>query len=232
MQTEAPEETPRAPREATRWQARQTRGNSTSNSESETSGSATLTPGRQTPSGLESLINMETSGVGNSSSKSVLRSSDGATPSYGIDTLSGLAPPITTESSGGGAARLAEATGRRRGNGPISLSRRDTGKSGGRQSHTTAPVRSDASWTVKVGGPTPTDSSSTRMGRIRRRACLVFLDHGASKLDWTELGTPYAPETGPPPMTQRLVDKSDNPSGKQDAVAHACVHDHDEPAIH
>ena len=158
--------------------ARQTRGAAHPPISNQSSGDATLTLGQRTPSGLESLNNMGITDVANSSSKSVPRSSDGATPSSGIATLSGLAPPITMESTGGGAARLAEATGRRRSNGPISLSFRDTGKSGGQQSRITAPVRSDVFLTVKVGGPTPTDSSRTRMGRIRRRTRLVF--HGDS----------------------------------------------------
>ena len=118
------------------------------------------------PSGLESLSNIESSDVGNSSSISVSGSTSGATPSSGTANFSVLTPPIAMQSSWGGAAQLAETTVRRRGNGQISSSRRDTGNNGGRQSCTMAPCRSEGSWTVKVGS-SPTDSSRTRTGRIR-----------------------------------------------------------------
>ena len=74
------------------------------------------------------------------------------------------------------------------------------------------------------------------MGRIWSSAATQIpaqrIEHGASKLNWTEPGTPSHTETGPPPVTQRLAYKSDNPSGKRDVVAHACEHDSDEPAMH
>ena len=84
------------------------------------------------------------------SSKSVPESSGGGDTSFGIATPSGLAPPITMES---------EATGLVRDNRPISFSRSDTGKSGGRQSYIMAPARFGISGIYS----TPTDSSQTRV---------------------------------------------------------------------
>ena len=130
---------------------------------------------------------------------------------------------------------MAEATCRCRGNRPISLSRRETGKSGGRQSRTMAPVRSDASWTSKSevrhrltppvlvwdeSGDGHVWSSAVTQTPAQRSK------YGVSKLDWAEPGMSYPPETGPLPVTQKLVNKSDNHPGKRDAEAHADLMTH------
>ena len=144
--------------------------------------------------------------MGSSSSKSVSGSTSGATPSSGIASLSGLTPPITMQSSWGGIARLVEAIVRRRGNGPISSSRRDTGNT----------------WR-----PTVINNGTLQVRRILDSQCLKFTDrflqdsywhiwfefswatpipaqqsgHDASILDRTELVIRYHAETGPPPVT-------------------------------